>query len=298
MRTMMYGLHTFAPFGQRKAQTLMKYDICDILHSEYAYQIHILTFYISSSEKAPLGFSQFPTKWKLTIVLPSLLCAILLIILVVLAARPGKKTSTEEPVCQSAFKQNIQIDNASPNLFQDLTASELRAVNDYLQSQATLNLTTYSKATLLDNFIYAIELYLPDKATALKYLDGGGPKPQRQARAIIFHGSDKAPYVQEYLVQYLPRPSKHVKLQLKSRKTTIPYYGRPFTFKDARESYDLIRGMTEEAYPLMKESFGSWFHNCTNHCLSWFAIGEPSRNEANKRYSWVGLNNIFYHTKQ
>ena len=245
-----------------------------------------------------LRFSQLPIKWRLAIILLSLVCVILLIILIVLAARPRKEMHTEESVCRSAFKQNIQIDDTSPNLFQDLTASELKAVNDYLQSQATLNLTAYSKATLRDNFIYAIELYLPDKATALKYLDRGGPKPQRQARAIIFHGYNKAPYVQDYLVQFLPRPSKHAKLQLKNRKTTIPYYGRPFTFKDSRDSYDVMRAMTQEAYPLLKKSFGSWFHNCTNHCISFATIGQPGRNEANKRYSWVGFSNDVWLCKQ
>lgn len=201
----------------------------------------------------------------------------------------GSRTShtVEDSFCSTPFRQDTNIDNASPNVFQDLTTSELVAVRNYLHSQASLNLTAYSKATLRDNFIYAIELFLPDKETALKYLDKGGSKPQRRARAIIFHGSDKAPHVQEYVVQSLPKPSSHVKLQLKNRKTKVPYSGRPFTFKDASEYQYLIKSIAEEAYPLLKESFGAWYHNCTDKCLVLLAIGEPGRHEVGKRYSWV-----------
>ena len=228
-----------------------------------------------------------PTKWKVAVILLSLICIILLVVVIVLAARSRPGMKAEESLCESPFQQNTQIDNKSPNLFQDLTTSELTAVHGYLMNQASLNLTTYSKATLRDNFIYVIELYLPDKKTVLSYLDKGGSKPQRQARVIIFHGRERAPYVQEYLVQFLPKPSKHVKLQLKNRKTNIPYYGRPFTFKDAADSKRLVNQISKVAYPLLKESFGSWFHNCTDNCLSVFSIGEPARHEIGKRYSWV-----------
>ena len=229
-----------------------------------------------------------PKKWKLLIVLLGLTCAILVVIIILMAIRFHRNaTDKEDPICKSPFQHKVQLDDSSPNLFQDLTTGELNAVRDYLMKQTGLNLTAFSKATLQDNFIYSIELFLPEKAKVLKYLDEGGPQPNRQARVIIFHGFNQSPYVQEYLVQYLPTPSKHVKLQLKNRKTTVPYYGRPFTFKDARESHDLMKTITEEAYPLLKESFGSWFHNCTNHCLSFSAIGEPARHEANKRFTWV-----------
>lgn len=197
------------------------------------------------------------------------------------------KDAAKEAMCELPVQKSTLIDSKSPNLFQDLTTDELIAVRDYLRSQKALNLTAYAKATLRDSFMYTIELFLPSKDVVLKYLDKGGPKPQRQARVIIFHGSEKVPFLQEYLVQYLPKPTRYTKLRLKNRKTTIPFHGRPFTFKDSAESLSLINKVTEEAYPLLKESFGSWVHNCTDNCLDMLAIGEPGKHESGKRYSWV-----------
>ena len=224
------------------------------------------------------------------------MCLVLLVVVIALAVRNksqgtdrhsanGASTSTS---CTSPFKQNLKMDG-EPNIFQDLSEGELTAVHKYLQEQASLNLTIFEKATLNDNFVYGVELFLPNKDDVLKYLDSGGSKPQRRARAIVFHGSANEPFVREYIVEKLPKPTTHKILKLDNKKEKIPYYGRPFTFIDAKHMFPVIKRETEKLYPLLKESFGSWIHNCSDHCLHWFALGEPGKNEVGKRYSWVCL---------
>ena len=217
------------------------------------------------------------------------LCLILLILVIVLAGKQ-KDGLNAEPLlsCISASTKDSQL-SSTPNMFQDLTPYELTAAYTYLKKQKALNLTPFEKATLKDNFVYAIELFLPNKKDALKYLDNNGPRPSRQARVIIFHGAASKPFVREYLVGPLPDPSGHKILHLRHYKTTVPYYGRPFTFLDFLSLVDIMRNATKEAYPLLKESFGSWFHNCTDQCLNWLPIGMPARREVGKRYSWVGM---------
>ena len=179
------------------------------------------------------------------------------------------------------------------SIFHDLTKEELVSVRDYLMKQPSLNITSLDEASIRDNYIYAIELFLPEKSKALKYLDGSGSRPLRQARVILIQGAIATPNVIEYLVGPLPKPSFYKTFALKDHKTKIPFYGRPFTWKDMDNLVGMIRDATEVAYPLLKESFGYWMHNCTDHCLQWFPIGQPARKNKGKRYSWVS--NDFSH---
>ncbi len=118
-------------------------------------------------------------------------------------------------------------------MFHDLTEKELISIRDYIHKQSSLNTTLFEKASLKHNFIHTIELFLPDKAKALQYLDGKASKPERNARVILFRGAMKAQSVVELLVGPLPNPNRHEVLNLNKRKTTIPFYARPFTLTNA-----------------------------------------------------------------
>lgn len=230
-----------------------------------------------------------PIIWKVLIICLLVLCVILLILVIVLAGKQRNISTADPPLsCSSSSPKDFQL-SSRPNLFQDLTPYELTAAYSYLKKQTSLYLTPFDKATLKDNFVYTIELFPPKKTDALRYLDHGGPRPSRQARVIIFHGAAKRPFVREYLVGPLPKPSRHRILHLKHYKTTFPFYGRPFTFLDSLAVVDIMRNVTKEACPLLKESFGCWFHNCTNQCMNWLPVGMPARREVGKRYSWVRM---------
>ena len=190
--------------------------------------------------------------------------------------------------CKSPFVQENNLASSDPNMFQDLTPTEMTAVHKFMLSQSSLNLTEYGKATLSDNFIHTIEYYLPEKTAVLEYIDKGGKKPERRARVIIIHGASTPPHTTEYIVSPLPKPKSFKILHLKHYKSSkIHFSGRPFCTQDLQALNGMIKDVTKEAFPLLKESFGYWLHNCTDKCLNWVPNGMPGRKEPGKRFSWV-----------
>ena len=70
-------------------------------------------------------------------------------------------------------------------------------------------------------FIHGIELYVPDKAEALKYLDNGGEKPKREALVTLVRPELFPPRVEILVVGPLPQPNAH---RLSPRLNgTVPY---------------------------------------------------------------------------
>ncbi len=128
---------------------------------------------------------------------------------------------------------------------------------------------------------------MPQKSEALQFLDNKGKRPLRKARVVIIHGGTSPKTVTEYIVGPLPKPNNHIKIGQKYRKSSVPFYARPFTWFEAEKAYPLMYNATKEAYPLLKESFNYWFHNCTDHCLVTLPIGQSGRKLSEKRYTWV-----------
>ncbi len=78
-------------------------------------------------------------------------------------------------------------DESNPSVFDDLTMAEIRTVQEYLYSQQELNLKrTLGEVTINSSYIYLIERLDVPKTEVLEYLDRGGPKPERHAKAILF----------------------------------------------------------------------------------------------------------------
>lgn len=95
--------------------------------------------------------------------------------------------------------------NRGQKFFAGLTPHETQEVIWYLMNATELKLVAAKKAKLTDNYIYSIEDYLPSKADVINYLDGRTRKPpMRQARVIIFNGSNKK--IVELLVSPIPKP--------------------------------------------------------------------------------------------
>ncbi|KAI8520044.1 amine oxidase [Branchiostoma belcheri] len=124
------------------------------------------------------------------------------------------------------------VDEDDPSIYDDLTPKEHQAVRDYLLAQSMLELVSWEDATLHDSYIYAMELHVPNKAEALRFLDRGGPRPDRQALVIVYGGSRVAPTVEEYVVGPLPNPTRHTRYAPPGRKNPIPWTSRAPDLKE------------------------------------------------------------------
>ncbi|GAB4817151.1 hypothetical protein N2152v2_004197 [Parachlorella kessleri] len=89
------------------------------------------------------------------------------------------------------------------SIFDQLSAEELAAVEEYLTAELNLLPQNYSEGHLaspLDSFVYRIELFPPPKGEAVPFLDGQGPAPLRFARAIVYRGAEDPRDMMEYKV--------------------------------------------------------------------------------------------------
>jgi hypothetical protein len=91
-------------------------------------------------------------------------------------------------------------------MFKELTTAEITAVHTFLTSQSALNIVDLSTLdplavnVLQMNYINRMELFTPNKAQALSYLDGTGAVPDRFARVWVSRGADATPTCAEYKV--------------------------------------------------------------------------------------------------
>lgn len=82
------------------------------------------------------------------------------------------------------------------NIWADLDEAESKTVFDLLND--VYNLTSMEDATPYDNYLMWIETLRPNKTDAVAYLDNNGPLPSRNARAVVFLGTE------EYLSEDYP----------------------------------------------------------------------------------------------
>uniref|UniRef100_S4RHK1 Amine oxidase n=1 Tax=Petromyzon marinus TaxID=7757 RepID=S4RHK1_PETMA len=173
-------------------------------------------------------------------------------------------------------------------IFSDLTPTELTTVKDFLVSDKNLNIVA-SEATVNSNYIYMIELYNPDKKEALNYLDHGGAKPARVAKAVVFRGADVQPSIAEYLIGPLPNPTWYRPHSPSTRKRVINFSSRPTTIPEYTALYThFLPKALEKVNHILEESYGYTYHNCTKKCLT---VGEvaPKGLKSGERRSWVML---------
>lgn len=79
----------------------------------------------------------------------------------------------------------IAASSSERHIFDDLTSSELQEVIDYLYSQPSLGLSR-EEVSLKSSYLRMVEAVNPTKKGALQYLDNDGPRPVRQANAILY----------------------------------------------------------------------------------------------------------------
>ncbi|XP_030364263.1 membrane primary amine oxidase-like isoform X1 [Strigops habroptila] len=132
------------------------------------------------------------------------------------------------PSCESQPRTEEETGSTSQSLvFADLTPAELAQVVRYLQGHLGLRLVDAARANPSDNCIASVELQVPAKAEALRFLDGAGARPPREALAVLYFGDQPDPNVTEYVVGPLPTPVYHRDVTVRRYGGKVPYHRRP-----------------------------------------------------------------------
>ncbi|XP_075603108.1 LOW QUALITY PROTEIN: diamine oxidase [copper-containing] [Balearica regulorum gibbericeps] len=173
------------------------------------------------------------------------------------------------------------------SIFADLSPAELRAVRTFLMSCPELGLSPSGGGPLAKNTLFMVELLPPKKQLALRYLDQGGPRPRRQARAVVFFGGQAEPNITEFAVGPLPRPSFYRPLRFKGGRT-VPFTARPMTQLEYELLHRTLAEAMEPLYRLLRDATGFWYHNCSRRCLTFSDIA-PRGLAPGERRSWLVL---------
>ena len=236
--------------------------------------------------------------WMIIAVVFIVISIALLIALIVVATKPEKRqenpdNGSHEPVSVESCANGMSSSNDPPKsagVFDDLTVDEITAVRNYLLKRPQLNLTKYLKARVDSNYIYLIQLLPPSKDEVLEFLDKDGPKPERKAVVVIFHGATDPPVVREYIVSSVANPTNYKARTVPGgQKETVTFNARPFDSSVEFKELDrvLVRDASQKLHKLMYESYdGYTFANCTEKCLK-FLFTAPMGFTGEDRYNWI-----------
>ncbi|KAM3597772.1 uncharacterized protein V6R79_008993 [Siganus canaliculatus] len=140
-------------------------------------------------------------------------------------------------------------------VFADLTLEEYSQVQQYMLRQKELEVSTRFDTPPSENFLFLIDLSLPNKADVLAYLEGRGPKPRREATAVVFHGSKG--HIKEYVVGPLPNPTQHRDVTRERYNMDLHINARPIGIGEYKLFFEFIKNeVFRKLEKLMSESFG------------------------------------------
>ncbi|XP_013397343.1 putative amine oxidase [copper-containing] [Lingula anatina] len=157
---------------------------------------------------------------------------------------------------------------ATPSVFDTLTESEITEIRDFLHSRPELNLVPVNRADMGSNYIYMMEPVLPKKTDVLRHLDSGGAMPARSARVSCFMGGENPPVIKEFIVSPVPNVAQYKDSDNPAERRPIPWHTRPSNPVELSAiDTALLKPVTKELFPILKETYGYWYHNCTDRCL-------------------------------
>ncbi|NXN99387.1 AOC2 oxidase, partial [Rhinopomastus cyanomelas] len=151
--------------------------------------------------------------------------------------------------CQHRPPAQEDADDGQSLVFADLTAEELAQVVRYLRTSLGVQLVEPARAQPSDNCIASVELQLPAKAEALRFLDEGGPRPRREALAVLYFGAQAEPNVTEYVVGPLPVPAYHRDVTARKYGGKVPYHRRPALVAEYRQVGAFLKSQAFPAAP-------------------------------------------------
>ncbi|XP_075631280.1 amine oxidase [copper-containing] 3-like isoform X2 [Balearica regulorum gibbericeps] len=129
--------------------------------------------------------------------------------------------------CQHQPPEQEDTDDGQSLVFADLTPEEMMQVVQYLQGNLGVQLVDASRAKPSDNCIASVDVQVPAKVEVLRFLDGGGARPPREALAVLYFGNQPDPNVTEYVVGPLPTPVYHRDVTVQKYGGKVPYHRRP-----------------------------------------------------------------------
>ncbi|KAI7803320.1 retina-specific copper amine oxidase [Triplophysa rosa] len=164
--------------------------------------------------------------------------------------------SNRLPKCLSQPQESLKVKHSDKSLiFADLSPEEYKTVRDYMWAQKDLRISHAATAKPSENFIFLIDLLLPKKADALRYLDARGAKPPRDASVVVFYGAQG--YLKEYVVGLFPGPLQHRDVtQEKYKAATLPFTARPVTTGEYVQLFTLMNQVFKNIEKPLRESFG------------------------------------------
>ncbi|XP_064329258.1 amine oxidase [copper-containing] 3-like isoform X2 [Phalacrocorax carbo] len=177
---------------------------------------------------------------------------IIFILSCMLLGRGRRSTS-----CESQPRVVEKLGSVSQSLvFADLTPEEMAQVVRYLQGSLGVQLVDAARAKPSDNCIASVDVQVPAKAEVLRFLDGGGPRPPREALAVLYFGSQPDPNVTEYVVGPLPTPVYHRDVTVQKYGGKVPYHRRPMLGSEYEQVGAFLEMVAFAAAPtFLKEVF-------------------------------------------
>ncbi|XP_045207434.2 amiloride-sensitive amine oxidase [copper-containing]-like [Mercenaria mercenaria] len=227
---------------------------------------------------------------KVYIVNVVLLTSVVVLLVIVIYLATVKQPSQR---CNYADSDYVKPRNwKDPEPHDDLSPEEFSAVRNFMIKTKSLGITPFEEATVNSSYILTIDLFLPRKAEVIEYLDRGGRKPQRKALVVVIRGDTEPPKIEEYIVSPLPTPTTAEPYRNPSYKQfPIPFTSRPMDDVNYIPFYNVvIYDAMEQMYPLLIESYGRGYHNCTTkaNCLIPFDTA-PRGRKSGDRKTWVWL---------
>lgn len=167
-------------------------------------------------------------------------------------------------------------------VFADLSEEEILQVRDYMSKIQGMDISFDPTSPPSADFLYMIELSLPKKQEVLRYLDANGPKPAREATAVVFHGSRNN--ISEYVVGPLPTPNYHRDVTLERYKREIPLTSRPVNTGEYFRIQTFLKNALGQVDALMKESFG-----LTGSSYQAYYDSMPRGVQSGDRQTWISI---------
>ncbi|KFR03282.1 Membrane primary amine oxidase, partial [Opisthocomus hoazin] len=179
--------------------------------------------------------------------------AVIIFILSCMLLSRGRRS----PSCESQPRIVEKTGSMSTSLvFADLTPEEMVQVVRYLQANLGVQLVDASRAKPSDNCIASVDVQVPGKAEVLRFLDGGGAQPSREALAVLYFGNQPDPNITEYVVGPLPTPAYHRDVTVQKYGGKVPYHRRPMLGSEYKQVGAFLEMIAFAAAPtFLKEVF-------------------------------------------
>ncbi|XP_028558793.2 amine oxidase [copper-containing] 3 isoform X1 [Podarcis muralis] len=218
---------------------------------------------------------------------PKALLVLLLLALVTIFALVCVLLTRRETLVHCPAESQDSLDgkhNDQSLVFADLSTEEMAVVLKYLQSHLGLPLVDAYHANSSDNCVYYLDVEMPRKEQVLKFLDHGGPKPVRQALAVVYFGNQAEPNITEYVVGPLPAPTYHRDVTAEKYRGKLSYHGRTVMGNEYEQiGKFLLGGKLLEAATFFEQVFG---HNGSDFAA---LTSAPRGFQSGDRATWFTL---------